>query len=238
MKWCNDATGRFTQRPYYLEEELDHLCETIIVQHLERYCGEVVLPVPTNALTTLIECDADDLDVYADLTAEGPDVEGMTEFIRGKLPRVKIASTLTTNSQREHRLRTTLAHEYGHVHFHAPLFERREPTSGLFLDTETTNRQVCQRRTILRAKQSDWMEWQAGFCCGALLMPATGTRRAVVDYLDATGMPCPVYESSTEGAHLTARIAEMFNVSSEAAQIRLSRLGYLVRHGLTPTLVR
>jgi hypothetical protein len=219
LRWCKDATGRFAQRPYYLEEELDHLCETIILRHLERYCGEVVLPVPTNALTTLIECEADDLDVYADLTAEGPDVEGMTEFVRGKLPRVKIASTLTADSQREHRLRTTLAHEYGHVRFHAPLFEHREPTLVLFLDTETTNRQVCQRRSILLARQSDWMEWQAGFCCGALLMPAIVIRRAVVQYLDTTGWPCPLSETSKEGAQLTAKIAEMFSVSPEATRI-------------------
>jgi hypothetical protein len=33
--------------------------------------------------------------------------------------------------------------------------------------------QVCKRDGIINARQSDWTEWQAGYACGALLMPAS-----------------------------------------------------------------
>ncbi len=88
-------------------------------------------PVETEALKTLIERDAEDLDVYADLSAYGHDVEGVTEFRPGSKPAVKIAAELTEDSKRENRLRTTLTHEYGHVRFHSYLFEEDPPQPEL-----------------------------------------------------------------------------------------------------------
>jgi hypothetical protein len=51
--------------------------------------------VPTEALTILIERDAADLDLYADLSGEGADVQGVTELAAGARPSVKIARELT-----------------------------------------------------------------------------------------------------------------------------------------------
>ena len=45
----------------------------------------------------------------------------MTEFVRGKRPRVRICAELAGDTVREVRW-TTLAHEFGHVHLHDALF--------------------------------------------------------------------------------------------------------------------
>lgn len=70
MRWAADPTGRFPKRPYYEEGELDRLCEQVISDFLIDRYGKVLLPIPTEDLTVLIERDAEDLDLFADLSAE------------------------------------------------------------------------------------------------------------------------------------------------------------------------
>lgn len=238
MRWCNDPTGRFSQRPYYPDEELDRTCEALIVEHLERLYGRTVIPVPTDAVTTLLERHVEELDLYADLSNEGPDVEGVTEFRRNERPVVQISAALSEDPRREHRLRTTLAHEFGHVHFHTPLFDHREESLDLFPETSPPFRQVCKRGTMLKASNTDWLEWQAGFCSSAFLMPVGVVRKAVVDHLDASGLTGLLPEEGCEAKRLIAKIADQFDVSQDAARIRLSRLDYIGRHVLTPGLYR
>ena len=121
MKWVPDKTGRFAQRPHYLPEELDTECERVILSFLNKKYGRVEFPIKTDDLTVFIEERAD-LDSYAELSGEGDHVEGVTEFLPGKRPVVRIAEELNA-SHLENRLRTTLTHEYGHVHFHRFMFE-------------------------------------------------------------------------------------------------------------------
>lgn len=88
MKWVKDRSSRFPERPHYDPAELDETCEEIISDFLRRRHGHVQYPVATEDLTLLIEEFAEDIDAYADLSAEGPDVEGLTEFVPGRRPRV------------------------------------------------------------------------------------------------------------------------------------------------------
>ena len=37
--------------------------------------------------------------------------------------------------------------------------------------------QVCKRDSIMNARETDWMEWQAGYVCRALLMPVSPLRK-------------------------------------------------------------
>src|SRR4051812_7822660 len=104
---------------------------------MQERSGGIVLPIPTDALTKLIERDAADLDLYADLSSAGSagsDVEGVTTFIRGEKPRVHIAAELSEQERLVHRLRTTLTHEYGHVWLHNPLWQPRVHTLPLLPD--------------------------------------------------------------------------------------------------------
>jgi hypothetical protein len=80
VKYIPDTTHRFRKRPHYETKELDDECEHIITTFMQELHGRLILPLPTNDLTKLIERDAADLDLYADLTDEGDDVEGVTYF--------------------------------------------------------------------------------------------------------------------------------------------------------------
>ena len=128
MKLIPDRTGRFPERPHYEIEELEEECERIMTTFLERRYGQMVIPVPTDALRVLIEGEAAKL-LRADLSHEGEEVHGITEFFPGCKPWVSIARELSTQPWRVHRERTTLAHEYGH---YADIGIRPiMPTSGL-----------------------------------------------------------------------------------------------------------
>src|SRR5262245_19221242 len=113
VQYVPDKTGRFAQRPHYKPQEMDRECENIITSFLRSRYGDVQFPVSTEDLTRLIEQDAEDLDLYADLSEFGAEVEGVTEFFPGKKPVVKIAERLSGDERMENRLRTTLTHEYG-----------------------------------------------------------------------------------------------------------------------------
>src|SRR2546428_7926675 len=132
MEWVTDKKGLFGKRPHYLQEELDSECERIVSEFLQRRYGRVRFPISTDDLTVMIEQDGADLDPYADLSGEGNDVEGLTEFVSGRRPLVKVSKTLSENPSLENRYRTTLTHEYSHVHFHGFLWELKHASGDLF----------------------------------------------------------------------------------------------------------
>lgn len=236
VKLVSDRTGRFSQRPHYKPEDLDRECEVIISSFLKEIYGEAKFPISTKDLTRLIERDADDLDPYADLSAYGPDVEGLTEFFPGRKPKVKISSHLTEDERRENRLRTTLTHEYGHVHFHTYLWDLERSQHKLFAHNSNVNGQSCKRDNILDAVQTDWMEWQAGYACGALLMPMTPVRHIVGAYQESHDLYGIIGLNDSHGQNLIEEVQSGFQVSADAARVRLIKLGILGETGSGPSL--
>lgn len=236
VRYVRDTTGRFSQRPHYKPEELDRECETIISQFLRDKYGKVEFPVSTDDLTLLIERDTEDFDPYADLSIYGHDVEGVTEFHVGKKPNVKIAEALSNDERRENRLRTTLTHEYGHVRFHAYLWEMEPPGPDLLRQRPNADKQICKRDGILEASQNDWMEWQAGYCCGALLMPLSPVRQIVTAYQETNGLFGAIGTGSVHGQALIQKVQQHFQVSADAARIRLLKLNVLGAVDAGPSL--
>ncbi|HEY5211597.1 MAG TPA: hypothetical protein VIJ38_01085 [Acidobacteriaceae bacterium] len=231
MKWVTDKTGRFAQRPHYLPEELDAECERAITAFLTQKYGKAEFPIKTDDLTVFIEEHAD-LDGYADLSDEGEQVEGVTEFVSGKRPLVKIADALNA-PHLENRLRTTLTHEYGHVHFHRFLFEDLQKGPGsLFAHAPEVHGNKCHRDTILSASERDWMEWQAGYACGAILMPGTALVETVQRFRSANNL---VYKNlslqSEAGQKLITEVSSDFQTSRDAARVRLLKKGVLTDMG-------
>ncbi len=188
----------------------------------------MVLPIPTDDLTLLIEGDVSDFDGYADLSRFGSGVQGLTEFLPDRKPRVSIAKDLAEDERRQNRYRTTLTHEYGHVRLHAYLFEMEErPNRGLDNKPNRDDHiQICKRDTIISASQTDWMEWQAGHVCGAILMPASAIKRLAGNFQREHDIYGPVSPQGTHGRDLITAVTAAFQVSAEAAKVRLSRLGY------------
>jgi hypothetical protein len=218
VKMIPDRTGRFRERPYWESSELEEISDRTITGFLRERYGFDRIPVPTEALTLLIERDAADLDLSANLSDQEHEVFGVTYFFSGKRPQVKILRELWEQSWRVNRLRTTLAHEYGHVLLHAWLYDRPEAPPGP---------QTCYWRTMLPSMSTiDWMEWQAGYVSGALLMPESFIRRAAEAYFQRRHIGTPVPRDTREGAELAQRISLVFEVSPEAATVRLSQLGF------------
>lgn len=230
MKWVADRTGRFAKRPHYLESELDFECEALVAGFLSARHGSIKYPIDTNDLVVLVEQEAADVDLYADLSAEGPTVEGVTYFEVGSKPVVKISSRFADDPWAINRFRTTLTHEMGHVKFHAPLWlEIEEP---LLFDEPTQgdaggSQPRCRRQTMIEAPAVDWMEWQAGYACGAFLMPVSALKATAADVIRSAGHYGQAAAGSAVGRELIATVMEGFAVSSDAATVRLRRLGYL-----------
>jgi hypothetical protein len=230
VKLIADPSGRFAQRPFYEAAELDIECEKVMSQFLRSIYGEVAFPVSTDDLTKLIERHVEDFDSYANLTERyGEGVEGVTEFRPGKRPIVRIHEELSSAPSRENRLRTTLTHELGHVLLHTWLFDDRVAPSLFPREPRTDDVQACKRENMLNAPQVDWMEWQAGHACGALLMPASRVRKLAKEVASAT--PPPDFEAITPdspfGRALVLAVTEQFSVSRDAARVRAHRLKLL-----------
>jgi len=224
LKWVRDRSQRFGQRPHFDPAELDLECEKLIADFLKSRHGSVAFPIDTDDLVALLEARTADLDVYADLQEEGANVEGMTLFFSDDLPTVRISRELSEDGHRSNRFRTTLTHELGHVHFHACLFGLPQ-TGDLFpaQATSTPPRPVCHRDTILDARPQDWMEWQAGYACGAILMPITAVARLTRSKPAAS----PPVKNSPAATNLIMEVARAFGVSREAAELRLVKLNHL-----------
>ncbi|MGB6091167.1 MAG: hypothetical protein WBG26_16840 [Candidatus Binataceae bacterium] len=219
MKMIPDRTGRFPDRPHWEIRELEQMCEETITSFLRQHFGFERIPVPTEAVTMLIERDAADLDLATNLSDDIHEVFGFTQFKRGRKPVVTIARELWEQRHRNNRLRTTLTHEYGHVMLHTWLYDKYGaaggPHRGYWQSLRPTERGF------------DWFEWQAGYASGALLMPESFARRTAEAYFQNRSKRPPVAKGSPEASALCQRISLAFDVSVEAATVRLKQLGYL-----------
>ena len=217
MKVLRDPLGRPIDRLYFKADELDDRCERKIADFMDRHCGGFRLPIPTDDLIRMIEAETDDLDMYADLPEEE---DGHTDFFADRKPRVKIAKRLS-DPRYENRLRMTLGHEYGHVWFHAPLWRK----SGS--DYPAEPRWTCHRDRIVDAPQSDWMEFQAAYIGGALLMPASDVKSWTSEIAMREAKQPPVSADSDLGLAMIQRLIRRCRVSEQAARVRLLRLHLL-----------
>ena len=225
MRWIRDRTGRFERRPYYAEHELDQQCQDIVEGFLKEKHGSPDYPITTDDLTVMIERDVAELDLYANLAGEGRGVEGVTELRRRRKPSVRIARYLSESPARENRLRSTLAHEYAHVVFHGFLWELEAGGGGR--GPVRTQYRRCQRSRVVASPQTDWMEWQAGYASGALLMPVAPLVSMVRASLDEWGLRGRLPQGDPRRSELVERVSQAFAVSQAAANVRLSKLGYV-----------
>jgi Zn-dependent peptidase ImmA (M78 family) len=139
-------------------------------------------------------------------------------------PRVAVAAFLQNN---ENRLRMTLAHEFGHVHLHACLFDLKDRQTSSLPPNHNPNGIYCKRDTIESAASTDWLEWQASYAASALLAPASAVRNVARPIIEQAGLFGPVGASTEHGASLIAAVSEAFTISRDAARVRLSVLNVL-----------
>lgn len=227
MKYVPDRQHGFPTRPHYEPAELDVMFERLVVGFLKEKYKDVRFPITTEDLKTLIERDVSDLEQYADLSCYGPGVEGATVFEGEGKPKVFVIAELSEDDRRENRLRTTLTHEYGHVRLHTYLYALERPRLPL-MDVQTRPLGIyCKRDTMIQAGRTDWMEWQAGYACGAALMPATYIRRTVGAIHEQLGIFGSTGSDSAHGRAVIDAVVEGYQVSRDAARVRLSVLGLM-----------
>lgn len=237
MIWVKDRTGRFPKRPHYERDELDVECERTVDHFLQGRHGSIKYPISTDDLTILLEQNVGNLDLYATDAELGEDVEGVTDFFSKKKPDVRINSRLIADARYENRLRTTLTHELGHVKLHAFMYTDLVVTPSLFDPPDMPQSNQCKRSNMLPMTETDWMEWQAGFACGAYLMPITALRRTVNEFTAESGISLlTISADSSEGRSLIARVALDYGVSKDAARVRLIQRSLLVPGGMSEAL--
>jgi Zn-dependent peptidase ImmA (M78 family) len=220
MKVLRDPLGRPIRRLYFKTEELDEQCEQLVTDFMDRRSGGFRLPIPTDDIIRMIEAEAYDLDMYADLP-EG--LDGYTDYFADRKPDVKIAERLSS-PRYENRLRMTLGHEYGHVRFHAPLWRK----SGQAADRRPAEPcWTCHRDTIVTAPENDWMEFQAAYIGGALLMPRSSVLEWAGEIAMREAMTPPLPVDSDLGLAMIERVLRGCQVSEQAARVRLFRLHLL-----------
>jgi Zn-dependent peptidase ImmA (M78 family) len=187
---------------------------------MDLHAGGFRLPIPTDDLIRMIEAEVDDLDMYADLPQEE---DGHTDFFFDRKPRVLIAKRLS-DPRYKNRLRTTLGHEYGHVWFHAPLWRKSGPEAQ---HEPAAPSWTCHRDTIVTAPENDWMEWQAAYISGALLMPRSYLQLWAGEIAMREAKQPPLSIDSDLIRAVVARIMRRCQVSEQAARVRLLRLSLL-----------
>lgn len=221
MKPLRDPLGRPIRRIYLKTDVLDRRCEGIIREFMNRRSGGYRLPIPTDELVRLIEERAAKVDTYADLP-EG--IHGRTSLFYDRAPIVKIAESIY-RTRSDHRVRTTICHEFGHVWLHAPLWyeagARRSKSSG---PAPVWN---CNRESITNPSQYDWTEWQAGWVSGAILMPASAICEWSAECASKFGTRCPFGIESLPAAALINTVLKRCDVSVLAARVRLKQLNLL-----------
>lgn len=237
MIWVKDRTGRFSKRPHYEREELDIECERTVQDFLRDRYGSIKYPILTDDLTVLLEQYVGNLDLYADDAELGEDVEGVTDFYLKKKPGVRINSRLTADARYVNRLRTTLTHELGHVKLHAFMYTDLVVPPSLFDPADQHESKQCKRSNMIPMTDTDWMEWQAGFACGAYLMPITALRQTVKEFTSECGISAlTISAESDPGRNLIARVASNYEVSKDAARVRLIQRSLLSPGGTTEAL--
>jgi IrrE N-terminal-like domain len=233
VRYVRDVVHGFQERPHYEPSELDAMFERAVTGFLKKKYGVADFPITTGDLTTLIEQDVSDLDQYADLTPYGAGVEGMTEFPRGgKKPIVRISAAV---HRYENRLRTTLAHEYGHVVLHTYLFAFAERQLKL-APKQKSNAIYCYRDNMLPLSKTDWMEWQAGYASGAALMPKSYVTKLMAGLHERFGIYGTVSAEAENGRALISAMIESFQVSRQAAEVRLKVLNFIGPESATRSL--
>ena len=111
-----------------------------------------------------------------------------------------------------------------------------QSASGDLLQQARPAVQICKRETIIDARNTDWMEWQAGYVSGALLMPISMIRKTAGAFQEQHGIFGPVASATAEAAALIARVRSTFQVSADAARVRLTKLELLAAQAHGPSL--
>lgn len=188
----------------FLERYLELTLDFKYLSHKGLYLGETVF----NATDRLI--------IYV------PDRQE-ADYIHAEPGTVIIDESLLAPNQ-EHRYRFTLAHECGHWIFHRAYYGYDPYQLSLFeIDTPYVKcREVNHNYLNCHHEKWDaskWIEWQADSFAAGILMPVSSVRQQFHSTISAT--------SYSEIDQAMKSVSSIYNVSEQAAYLRLRNLGII-----------
>lgn len=157
---------------------------------------------------------------------------GRTLFTKKGVAKIEIdrelAEEAETDQLARRRLRTTLAHEAGHVACHQQLFLGDTETLSLFGNASAKERPaILCREAAPGSYQGEWWEFQANKCMAALLLPKFQFVPHLHAALGAAGVVsfAQALKSGQDEAVIRS-LANTFDVSWQAVLLRLQDLGF------------
>lgn len=85
----------------------------------------------------------------------------------------------------------------------------------------------CEYTDDVPDQYDDWMEWQARHMSGALLMPKSKVVKLAHKFARDNMQCLPLKDGSQFGLYLLERVVIAFQVSRDAARVRLRQLGLM-----------
>ena len=163
-------------------------------------------------------------------------VLGRTLFLTDGSARIEVSRELADAAESDtlarRRLRTTLAHECGHVACHRALYVADTETMALFppgmIEEEKKPGILCRENTVGARYAGEWWEYQANQCMACLLLP----RHLLVSHFQAVlnGIGVGSYEEGARQGRdedIVRTLAAAFDVSWQALLFRLEDLGLI-----------
>ena len=228
MRMLKTDVGPFAERPFYEQKEIESITamELRSVELLPRR------PSPIR-VDRFLEKRFGLAEDYADLPAG---ILGYTQFGSQGAEAVMISRSLEEEGGvvAKRRIRTTLAHEAGHILLHAHLFvigDSRESARPFSDEFDARDRSILCRDSNIEVAggltggyDGRWWEYQANQAMGALLLPKALVLKALDGLLVTAGvMGIPRLDAS-ERLTASESLSTTFDVNPVVARHRLDQL--------------
>lgn len=145
-----------------------------------------------------------------------------------------------TDEVQRRRLRSTAAHECGHVVCHRSLLTRDQLTGSLFAEVKEEKALVADRAEILcrgseieeafslrRAYDGQWWEYQANRFMATVLLPRSLMQQALQDFARGFGRSATLRPE--DSSLFAGAMAERFDVNPIMVKYRIQELGWVSR---------
>jgi len=229
MRTWKDPKSPWGMKSYFADAEFEVMMDNLRA-HVGSECFAEGQGIDVDLV--LLRCFAVEAD-YVDLP---PNTLGRTFFAPDGRVQVQVSRYLAELAEGDEtarrRLRTTMAHECGHISCHRQFFIRDCETLSLFTDDRIAKSEpaiLCRNETVGKhAYKGEWWEFQANQCMAALLLPKELVVPRVVAALARCGQESfegAIREDRAEG--ILRELANQFDVSVEATFYRLQDFGYI-----------
>lgn len=220
MRYCKDKTGRFSQRLYFEDGEIDSIM-SIVLDEVKRPRIAALPAIDVEKVMLRLDLEP----VYSELP---PGVLGVTSFEQDGTSKIMISNKLADRASVEQSfelsLRTTQAHELGHAKLHRPLYISNTPS--LFNEPLPAPIQ-CREKGILTGfgYNGEWWEFQANAAMAAVLMPRSEFQEEAAAWARQNHFASPAQvPNATAYAKFLSEMAARFRVSRTAVRYRAENL--------------